>query len=79
MSICGVSISLPVAAEMTGLLSPRIVFIRAMANRARSDGVVHNPAAINSGYTFHLPGTSVPLVKVPEAAFACNSTGNGCW
>ena len=49
----------------------------AMTNRARSEAVVHNPAAAACGKVCQRPSSGSPFASCPVAAMGSRSTGNG--
>ena len=77
-SDCCVSICFVIACDSTRVDFPAFALDTSRATRARSDGVVHRPAAAISGYTCQRPATLFPLAYVPVAVLAARSGGRGC-
>ena len=61
----------------SGPLPPASIFWMPIAKRARSDGVVHRPAAAISGYTWRFPATGLPSAEYPAAAAGTSAVGSG--
>src|SRR6187401_1860449 len=73
-----VSMRFAVDGESTRVALPDEASAISRANRARSLGVVHRPAAAISGYTWRLPAMGAPSPLYPAAADGTLPGGSGC-
>ena len=73
---CGVSIWRAMSALAKRVGRPAIAFCSSAATRPRSLGVVHRPAAANSGWLLYLPGMACPR-RWPLATLGTRAAGSG--